>query len=59
MHAGTFRNTKLRSEFRIEWFEQIATQFPSTMTDNRRFMFLITLAFHGIALKETRHIIEG
>lgn len=45
MHAGTFPNAKL--PFRIEWFDQIATQFPVTMMDNRRFMFLITLAFHG------------
>ena len=45
MHASTFPNAKL--PFKIEWFGQIATQFPVTMMDNRRFMFLITLAFHG------------
>lgn len=45
MHAGTFPNAKL--PFKPEWFGEILDHFPVTMQDNRRFMFLITLAFHG------------
>ena len=45
MQAGTFPNAKL--PFKIEWFGQIVSQFPVTMMENRRFMFVITLAFHG------------
>ena len=45
MHAGTFPNAKL--PFKIEWFKKIAESFCLNMYDNRRFMFLICLAFHG------------
>ena len=45
MHFGTFPKAKL--PFKVEWFEAIVESFPVSMFDNRRFMFLITLAFHG------------
>ena len=45
MHSGTFPKAKL--PFKVEWFEAIVESFPVSMFDNRRFMFLITLAFHG------------